>query len=198
MVEEMAEQHFLKYNDAGSWIQDSALMLSVSKEVPWYLDDGTDQVYVVGVRGASAFVLTVGGEVFEESGRSLVCGTLDYLQGLKILGVKHIERVLPTGTSLTVVGEAVKDDIGTIQVQHPHKRPFYVSPRTIDELIMNLGKWASMLCSISWKEGAFGNCRAVEKNTEKEPKGSSQESCISVEKNKLEFFAGTVWIKRVV
>lgn len=32
-----AEQHFLKHNDAGSWIQDSALMLSMSKEVPWYL-----------------------------------------------------------------------------------------------------------------------------------------------------------------
>lgn len=32
-----AEQHFLKHNDAGSWIQDSALMLSMNKEVPWYL-----------------------------------------------------------------------------------------------------------------------------------------------------------------
>jgi len=37
IVEETAEQHFLKHNDAGSWIQDSAVMLSVSKEVPWYL-----------------------------------------------------------------------------------------------------------------------------------------------------------------
>ncbi|XP_057745613.1 E3 ubiquitin-protein ligase SP1-like [Arachis stenosperma] len=43
IVEETAEQHFLKHNDAGSWIQDSALMLSMSKEVPWYLimDDST-------------------------------------------------------------------------------------------------------------------------------------------------------------
>uniref|UniRef100_A0A2P2KUC5 RING-type E3 ubiquitin transferase n=1 Tax=Rhizophora mucronata TaxID=61149 RepID=A0A2P2KUC5_RHIMU len=142
MVEETAEQHFLKHNDAGSWIQDSALMLSMSKEVPWYLEDGTDRVYVIGARGASGFVLTVGSEVFEESGRSLVRGTLDYLQGLKMLGVKRIERVLPTGTSLTVVGEAVKDDIGTIRIQRPHKGPFYVSPKTIDELIGNLGKWA--------------------------------------------------------
>nr|ABK95241.1 unknown [Populus trichocarpa] len=117
-------------------------MLSMSKEVPWYLDDGTDRVYVVGARGASGFVLTVGSEVFEESGRSLVRGTLDYLQGLKMLGVKRIERVLPTGTSLTVVGEAVKDDIGTVRIQRPHKGPFYVSPKSIDELIGNLGKWA--------------------------------------------------------
>ncbi|RVX20673.1 E3 ubiquitin-protein ligase SP1 [Vitis vinifera] len=105
IVEETAEQHFLKHNDAGSWIQDSALMLSMSKEVPWYLDDDTGRAYIVGARGATGLVLTVGSEVFEESGRSLVRGTLDYLQGLKMLGVKRIERVLPTGTPLTVVGE---------------------------------------------------------------------------------------------
>ncbi|MBA0730422.1 hypothetical protein Golax_022566, partial [Gossypium laxum] len=105
IVEETAEQHFLKHNDAGSWIQDSALMLSMCKEVPWYLDDETGRVYVVGARGAVGFALTVGSEVFEESGRSIVRGTLDYLQGLKMLGVKRIEQVLPTGSSLTVVGE---------------------------------------------------------------------------------------------
>nr|GMD66812.1 E3 ubiquitin-protein ligase SP1 [Ipomoea batatas] len=67
---------------------------------------------------------------------------LDYLQGLKMLGVKRVERVLPVGTPLTVIGEAVKDDIGTVRIQRPHKGPFYVSRKTIDQLIMNLGKWA--------------------------------------------------------
>ncbi|XP_071920745.1 E3 ubiquitin-protein ligase SP1-like isoform X2 [Coffea arabica] len=147
IVEETAEQHFLKHNDAGSWIQDSALMLSMCKEVPWYLDDGTSRVNVIGARGATGLVLTVGSEVFEESGRSLVRGTLDYLQGLKMLGVKRIERVLPTGTPLTVVGEAVKDDIGTIRMQKPHKGPFYVSHKTIDQLIANLGRWARVLAA---------------------------------------------------
>ncbi|KAL5561627.1 hypothetical protein UlMin_031374 [Ulmus minor] len=142
VVEETAEQHFLKHNDAGSWIQDSALMLSMSKEVPWYLDDGSARAYVVGARGATGFALPIASEIFEESGRSLVRGTLDYLQGLKMLGVKRIERVLPTGTSLTIVGEAAKDDIGTVRVQRPHKGPFYVTPKTIDQLIINLGKWA--------------------------------------------------------
>ncbi|KAK8971008.1 hypothetical protein KSP40_PGU020021 [Platanthera guangdongensis] len=119
----IAEQHFLKHNDAGSWIQDSALMLSMCKEVPWYIsqttsptfpqplltlnrpNDGSGRVLVVGARSAAGLVLTVASEVFEESGRSLVRGTLDYLQGLKMLGVKRIERVLPTGTSLTVVAK---------------------------------------------------------------------------------------------
>nr|CAD1829220.1 unnamed protein product [Ananas comosus var. bracteatus] len=114
IVEETAEQHFLKHNDAGSWIQDSALMLSMSKEVPWYLDDGLD-VW-----------------------RSLVRGTLDYLQGLKMLGVKRTERVLPTGNSFTVVGEAVKDDVGTVRIQRRIEDHFYVSPKDIDQLIANL------------------------------------------------------------
>ncbi|KAJ0979661.1 hypothetical protein J5N97_015135 [Dioscorea zingiberensis] len=158
IVEETAEQHFLKHNDAGSWIQDSALMLSMSREVPWYLDDGTGRVYVVGARGASGLVLTVASEVFEESGRSLVRGTLDYLQGLKMLGVKRVERVLPTGTSLTVVGEAVKDDVGKIRIQRPHKGPFYVSPKNIEQLISNLGKWARWYQYASLGFTVFGVC----------------------------------------
>lgn len=156
IVEETAEQHFLKHNDAGSWIQDSAMMLSMSKEVPWYLDDGTERVYVLGARGASGMVLTVASEVFEESGRSLVRGTLDYLQGLKMLGVKRTEKVLPTGTSLTVVGEAVKDDIGTLRIQKPHKGPFYVTPKNIDDLIANLGKWARWYKYASMGFTAYG------------------------------------------
>jgi hypothetical protein len=41
-------------------------------------------VRVVGARGATGFVLPVASEAFEESGRTLVRGTLDYLQGLKV------------------------------------------------------------------------------------------------------------------
>ncbi|XP_074312177.1 E3 ubiquitin-protein ligase SP1 isoform X2 [Silene latifolia] len=156
IVEETAEQHFLKHNDAGSWVQDSALMLCMSKEVPWYLDDGSGRVYVVGARGATGMELTIGSELFEESGRSLVRGTLDYLQGLKMLGVKRTERVLPTGTPLTVVGEAIKDDVGTVRVQRPHKGPFYVSPKTIDQLIANLGKWARWYKYASFGFSVFG------------------------------------------
>ncbi|KAF3631843.1 hypothetical protein FXO38_26464 [Capsicum annuum] len=60
-----------------------------------------------------------------------------------MLGVKRIERVLPVGTPLTIVGEAVKADIGTVRIQRPHKGPFYISPKTIDQLIANFGRWAS-------------------------------------------------------
>ncbi|XP_057507347.1 E3 ubiquitin-protein ligase SP1-like [Actinidia eriantha] len=158
IVEETAEQHLLKHNDAGSWKQDSALLLSTCKEVPWYLDDGTGRVYVIGARGATGLVLTVGSEVFEEAGRSIVRRTLDYLPGLKMLVVKRTERVLPTGTPLTVVGETVRDDVGTIQIQRPRKGPFYVSHKTIDQLIAHLGKWARWYKYASMGFSVVGVC----------------------------------------
>ncbi|KAH7676901.1 putative E3 ubiquitin ligase protein [Dioscorea alata] len=150
IVEETAKQHFLKRNGAGLWVQDSALMLSMSREVPWYLDDGTGRVYVVGARDASGLVLTVATEVFEESGLSLV-------RGLKMLGIKRVERVLPTGTSLTVIGEAVKDDVGNIRIQRPHKgEEFYVSLKNIDQLILYMGKWATWYKYASYGFSLFG------------------------------------------
>ncbi|KAA0050873.1 mitochondrial ubiquitin ligase activator of NFKB 1 [Cucumis melo var. makuwa] len=36
--------------------------------------------------------------------------------------------------------KVAKDDI-TIRIQPPHKGPFYVSPKTVDQFISNLGKW---------------------------------------------------------
>jgi E3 ubiquitin-protein ligase MUL1 len=103
ILKEMVGQHFLKHNDAG-WIPDSALMLPIRKEIPWYLEAGIDRVYVVGAHGARGLELTIASKVFEESIRSHARGTLDYLQGLKMLGVKQVEKVLPTSTTLTVVG----------------------------------------------------------------------------------------------
>lgn len=47
-----------------------------------------------------------------------------------------------------IYDQAAKDDIGTVRIQRPHKGPFYVSPKTIDQLITNLGKWARLLLCI--------------------------------------------------
>lgn len=53
---------------------------------------------------------------------------------------------------LGLVLQAVKDDIGSIRIQRPQKGPFYVSDKTIDQLIANLGKWSRfinlLLCSL--------------------------------------------------
>ncbi|KAF3577064.1 hypothetical protein DY000_02031850 [Brassica cretica] len=137
------EQQFLKRNWKFSWVQDTALMLPVCKEVPWFLDDGTGRVIVEGARSGIGFALTAGGEVFEKpEPSSLVSGTLDFLRGLEMLGIRRIERVLPVGTRLTVVGQTIKDGVGDVRIQKPDQGPFYVSPVPLDQLISNVGKWS--------------------------------------------------------
>ncbi|KAH0978463.1 hypothetical protein GBA52_028182 [Prunus armeniaca] len=106
IVEQCAEQKFLKRNVDGDWRSGSDFMLSMCKEVPWYL----------------------------------------------VLGVKRTEWVLPVGTSLSVVGEVVKDAVGTIRIQKPHDGPFYVSPKSIDELIASHRNWGRLFL----KYASFG------------------------------------------
>ncbi|CAJ2629270.1 E3 ubiquitin-protein ligase SP1-like [Trifolium pratense] len=128
-----------------AWTLHSEFISSIPKEVPWYLDDGTDRVYVVGARFATDFVLPVRRSKFDELGQTLVGETSYHIQDIKILGLKRIERVLPVGTLLTVVGEASKDDDGTIRIQQPPKGPFYVSCKMIDEHIADF-EGSARLC----------------------------------------------------
>ncbi|KEH43292.1 E3 ubiquitin ligase-like protein [Medicago truncatula] len=150
IVEEREERHYLQRDisigqckDAATqtqngkidiyWKNHSSLLSSNRKEVPWYLDDGTGRVLVVGARGGTDFVLPAGTSTFEKLEQTQINETSDHIQLIKVKGLKRIERVLPVGTALTVVGQASKDDDGTIRIQRPPKGPFYVSSKAIDE-----------------------------------------------------------------
>lgn len=144
ILEETEEIQFLKRNWKFSWVQDTAsISLPITKQVPWFLEDGTGRVNVSGAETALGFAFTVGSEVFEKpEPSSLLPGALAYLQGLKMLGVRRFEYVLPIGTWLTVVGEAVKDGSGNVRIQKPDQGPFYISPKPLDQLIPTLGTWS--------------------------------------------------------
>ncbi|PQQ16816.1 hypothetical protein Pyn_08811 [Prunus yedoensis var. nudiflora] len=112
VVEQREEQYFLKRIKDDECMKDYKFMPSITKEVPWYLDDGTFRVNVVGARRARGFEYPAENAVFEGSKRSWPqIETLADLENLplktkgkkdhKILGVKRIER-------------AVKDRNGTI------------------------------------------------------------------------------------
>ncbi|KAJ0453766.1 putative transcription factor C2H2 family [Helianthus annuus] len=118
IVEETAYQNFFKQDDKGEWIKDRTEMLSTCKKVPWYLDDGSARVDIVGAYPSTG-LLQRSGKAFEGPGRSLVYPTCDCVKGPKILGVTRIERVLPIGARLTVVGKAVKEDDGTFTIYKP-------------------------------------------------------------------------------
>ncbi|XP_020409301.1 E3 ubiquitin-protein ligase SP1-like isoform X2 [Prunus persica] len=167
VVEQREEQYFLKRIKDDEWMKDYKFTPSTTKEVPWYLDDGTFRVNVVGARRAGGFEYPAENAVFEGSKRSWPqIETLAFLKNLplitkgkkdhKILGVKRIERVLPVGTSLSVVGEAVKDGNGTISIREPYRRPFYVSPKTIDQLTEESRMWARLLYVASFGFIVYG------------------------------------------
>ncbi|KAG6527311.1 hypothetical protein ZIOFF_009410 [Zingiber officinale] len=73
----MSRTPFLKYDEIGFWVQDYALMFTLSKEVPRFLI------------------------LFMLKPCRFYCRCL-----------KEIEKILFTGTALTVVGETAKDDAG--------------------------------------------------------------------------------------
>ncbi|KAL5701625.1 RING-type E3 ubiquitin transferase [Ranunculus cassubicifolius] len=148
---ETAEQNFMvKKSESGEWENESIWMPTQYKEVPWYLDDGTGRVHVVGARNANGFVLQVAKKTFEESGGSNIKGSYDdfhrirnyfaqkKIKDFKMLGVTRVESVFPTGQPQTVVGEAVKDEKGQICIQRPEKGPFYVSSKGVDQIISDL------------------------------------------------------------
>ncbi|CAL1381750.1 unnamed protein product [Linum trigynum] len=132
LMEEKVELVFKRKNpEDGSWIPDSTLMRSTTrKEVSWFLDDGSGAVVYVG--GARGFSFPVEREAFHK-----YPPTRSAHQFIKMIGVKRTVRLLPTGTSLTVVGKAVKDEHGRIWIQ-PSSGRFYVFPITIDQLIAYL------------------------------------------------------------
>ncbi|CAN6690604.1 unnamed protein product [Malus baccata var. baccata] len=164
VVMQTVAQRFLKRNEKGEWQMGYTSLLSECKEVPWYLDDGTGRVNVVGATGASGFTFPASSGQFEQSRRchecetkrSVVCERIDDREGVKLLGVQRTEHVLPIGISLTVVGEAVKDNVGTIRIQKPHKGPFYVSTKSIDELIASHKNWARFLKCASFGVAVIG------------------------------------------
>lgn len=78
--------------------------------------------------------------------RALACGlqvkvSIDYLRGVRNLGVRTSENMLPLRQPLTVVGEAsVSKDSGALRIARPRKgRPFYVTELPLEELLASIG-----------------------------------------------------------
>uniref|UniRef100_A0A0E0KDY6 RING-type E3 ubiquitin transferase n=1 Tax=Oryza punctata TaxID=4537 RepID=A0A0E0KDY6_ORYPU len=116
-------------------------MAPTKNNVPWFLEDATGRLHVVEAHKATDFTLNRESSVFEENkqlcSRCQLCGQEG---SVKIVGLERIERVLPTGTTFTVVGEAYKDR-GTVLIKRPRSLGrFYVSRRSIDQIISDLKK----------------------------------------------------------
>uniref|UniRef100_A0A0E0NVC0 RING-type E3 ubiquitin transferase n=1 Tax=Oryza rufipogon TaxID=4529 RepID=A0A0E0NVC0_ORYRU len=125
--------------DVEQWVHGTNVVSSTKNEVLWYLEDATGRLHVVEAHKATGFTLNRESSVFEENkqlcSRCQVCGQEG---SVKVVGLERTERVLPTGTTFTVVGEAYKDR-GTVLIKRPRELGrFYVSRRGIDQIISDL------------------------------------------------------------
>ncbi|KAK9816435.1 hypothetical protein WJX72_000210 [[Myrmecia] bisecta] len=145
------EQQVMKQQD-GSWVRDNQTVRHSVRETKWSLEEGKARLPVVDALKADVLSLDLAGERFTEDDRSMTRKTLDHLAGLRVIGRRQREHILPVGTMLTAVGEVAKDmevggsPQGTIRagghalVMRPPKNgaPFILSKSSLPELVESL------------------------------------------------------------
>jgi len=136
MYEQVAEQHFLKQTENGEWVRDAAVVLTHARETPWWIEDGgKNKVHVNDARNASGLQLSKVYDAFETTSKGMVRSSIDYLRGIKLLGVRRTERVLAVGTPLTCVGELAREGKGKYVLRKPAAgEPFYVTRKSLPQL----------------------------------------------------------------
>ncbi|KAL0697752.1 hypothetical protein Bca4012_053874 [Brassica carinata] len=107
------------------------------KEAPWCLEDSTGLVKVVGAEFADGFVDAAMKPKLAISGDEIFDWLLNPQEG----STKVINRAaLDTGTSLTVVGEAARDEAGNLTIQKPNEHSFmvFVGEGSFEKMVGNL------------------------------------------------------------
>ena len=136
IYEQVAEQHFLKQTENGEWVRDAAVVLTHARETPWWIDQGgKERVHVHDAKNASGLQLEKVYDAFETTSKGMVRSSIDYLRGIKLLGVRRTERVLAVGTPLTCVGELAQEGNGKYVLRKPAAgEPFYITRKSLPQL----------------------------------------------------------------
>mmetsp|Transcript_15515 Transcript_15515/g.33576 ORF Transcript_15515/g.33576 Transcript_15515/m.33576 type:complete len:350 (-) Transcript_15515:409-1458(-) len=141
ILEHIVEQHYMRRSEGNDWARDASVVSHLVREAPWHLEDGSGTIVnVAGARGADGLRLQTVSDVFTpDSFKGMVRTSIDYLRGVKELGVRYTERMLPLRTPLTVVGE-VSSVNGELRIARPPSgKPFYATQLTFAELLSSLG-----------------------------------------------------------
>ncbi|EOA38612.1 hypothetical protein CARUB_v10010461mg [Capsella rubella] len=103
-------------------LEDEAILLN-RKEVPWYLEDGTAQVNVMGYKRARGFDYILKAYEFTDPVAKHFKSLLSQ-KNVKITDPKSCitcEEVLEIGTPLTIVGIAGRDQDGAPMIKRVHQ-----------------------------------------------------------------------------
>jgi hypothetical protein len=122
------------------WAERERVVSRTLREAPFFLRDGSGaRVWVLGAAGADGGALALAHDAFVPAPpQSLLGALLALLRGYAPLGVRTQQRLLPVGTRLTAVGEALQLD-GALRLRRPLTGgPFYLSAATLEELAAGL------------------------------------------------------------
>eukprot|EP00873_Tetraselmis_striata_P026422 jgi/Tetstr1/446686/TSEL_003625.t1 len=156
IVNATEQEHFLRQVENGNWKHEKATVFNSTREVPWSLDDGSGvQLEVANGRDATnlAHDLTTIYDQYQQAGKTLFQHASDHIQGMRSLGIRRTERVLPVGTAVTAVGElaeAVPRPGGglALVLRRPSRGgPFYLTTKSLPELVESLST-LSRLCRV--------------------------------------------------
>lgn len=91
------EEVLIRRNDKGEWVRETHGTVSVTSDTPWYLEDGGRfRLPIMDAKSAEGVPYTTIAERFEPLKAGVVKRGLDLIQGLRILGTRHVEVCLPS------------------------------------------------------------------------------------------------------
>ncbi|KAG7597024.1 E3 Ubiquitin ligase GIDE-type [Arabidopsis suecica] len=125
LVEEKAKLDCEIKLEGGGLIEKSLKFLLHQKETPWYLEDSTGQVNVVGVEDALGFNGILNKYEIHIPASELLKMVI-IPEGTKVLKHDCHGRALNIGTFLTFLGEAVRDKAGNVMIQRPKEQSLLV------------------------------------------------------------------------
>ncbi|CAH8252309.1 unnamed protein product [Arabidopsis lyrata] len=157
-MEEKAKLVFGTRSLHGGLMRHSAEFLLKHKEVPWFLEDSTGRINVVGARFAEGFYDNLKEFVFVEPASELIKKFVKPEGFVKILEHNCFERVHELGKPLTIVGEAVKYSNGALVIKRPTDGSFmfFDGYSSVDKMISLLESQSQALVYFSIALTAVG------------------------------------------
>ncbi|CAG9467445.1 unnamed protein product [Pedinophyceae sp. YPF-701] len=154
--------YFRQQQESGEWLRDRATILSTTQEAPFFLEDVDGKagalasgikLPVVNGKAADGIPYVVVVDTFEPLGKSLLKAGLDYMRGIRVLGTRRTEAVLPVGTHVTAVGELTQApggserSVGLVLRKPENGGPFYLSVKTLKDLIRSKDRMSG-ICKV--------------------------------------------------
>lgn len=139
-VEHVSEYNRLTYH----WSDVEKLISLNCNEVSFSLSDDISNVSVLSPNLSRALPLRIIYDKFEAQPESSFSSNLfNFVNGTKVKGYQHIEKILPVGTILTGVGK-VKNTEGTISISPPEgSRSYILTTQSLSEIKDHLKAQAS-------------------------------------------------------